>query len=43
MRLENADGSVIEVRQDARRLFPYGRRLFAWDALDLTYFLGYAI
>jgi len=43
VRLEEADGTVIEVRPDARRLFPYGRRLFVWDALDLTYFLGYAI
>lgn len=32
-----------EVRRGARAPFPYGRRLFRWDPLDMMYFLGYAL
>ena len=28
--------------RNARNYFPYGRRWFVWDELDLAYFLGYA-
>jgi hypothetical protein len=42
VRLENADGKVIERRADARSFFPYGRRLFSWDDLDMAYFANYA-
>jgi hypothetical protein len=42
VRLEDPKGGVLESRTEARRFFPYGRRAFYWDALDLTYFLGYA-
>jgi len=43
VRLEDATGAVRGRRAEARRLFPYaGHRVLYWDALDLTYFLGYA-
>ena len=42
VRLEDANGNVIAARADPRRHFPYGRRSFWWDDLDLTYFSGYA-
>jgi hypothetical protein len=42
VRLEDDSGHVLEERKDARTHFPGGRRLLYWDALDLTYFLGYA-
>lgn len=42
VRLERADGGRLAVRSDARSVFPYGRRALWWDALDLTYFAGYA-
>jgi hypothetical protein len=35
-------GETAAHRRDARAYFPYGRRWFAWDELDLAYFLGYA-
>jgi hypothetical protein len=38
VRLENEYGEVIAVRKDARKYFPFGRRLFYWDDLDLAYF-----
>jgi hypothetical protein len=43
VRIEGADGRVVASRPDARRYFPYGRRLFWWDRLDMVYFLGYAM
>ncbi len=43
VRLETRDGRTVAERKDARARFPGGRRLLYWDALDLTYFLGYAI
>jgi len=42
VRLEDSSARVLALRREARRFFPYGRRLIHWDALDLTYFLGYA-
>lgn len=43
VRLESPGGETIETRPGARALFRRGRRTFYWDALDLTYFLGYAL
>jgi hypothetical protein len=43
VRLERADGEVIRERQNARRHFPGGRRLFYWDDLDMAYFANYAM
>jgi len=43
VRLERPEGVVIRERARARDSFPFGRRLVAWDSLDLTYFLGYAL
>jgi hypothetical protein len=40
--LENQKGVIIAVRKDARDYFPYGRRLFYWDDLDMAYFANYA-
>jgi hypothetical protein len=42
VRLETSSGELIAERRAARSFFPGGRRYFHWDALDLTYFLGYA-
>jgi hypothetical protein len=43
VRLEDPKGGVLGRRTEARKLFPYGgHRLLYWDAMDLTYFLGYA-
>lgn len=42
VRLEAAGGRVLGSRREPRALFPYGRRAVWWDALDLTYFAGYA-
>jgi hypothetical protein len=42
VRLETRSGEVVAERRDARSFFPGGRRYVHWDALDLTYFLGYA-
>jgi hypothetical protein len=42
VRIEDAGGRVLESRLDARRPFPWGRRLLRWDDLDLGYFAGYA-
>jgi hypothetical protein len=44
-RIETADGEVLESRADPRPLFfgrPGLRRNLRWDALDATYFAGYA-
>jgi len=42
VRLENQNGIIISGRKNARRFFPYGRRLFYWDDLDMAYFANYA-
>jgi hypothetical protein len=42
VRIEDAAGNVLASRPDARRPFPWGRRLLRWDDLDLGYFAGYA-
>lgn len=42
VRLENVNGNVLQERNDARRYFPGGRRLFYWDDLDMSYFANYA-
>lgn len=42
VRLENANGETISERKNARNYFPYGRRLFYWDDLDMAYFANYA-
>ncbi len=42
-RLETPEGTVVETRKDAQFYPPGGRRLFHWNALDLTYFLGCAV
>jgi hypothetical protein len=43
VRIETTDGKVLDARQDARSYFPYGRRFFWWDRLDMAYFFGYAL
>ncbi len=42
VRIENTDGKIICERKNARDFFPYGRRLFYWDDLDMAYFANYA-
>jgi hypothetical protein len=42
VRLEDAAGTVLDSRPDARRAFRGLRRALRWDRLDLTYFGGYA-
>lgn len=42
VRLEDLQGNVIKERKNARAKFPYGRRLFYWDDLDMAYFANYA-
>ena len=42
VRLENLNGNTIAERKNARNFFPYGRRLFYWDDLDMAYFANYA-
>jgi hypothetical protein len=42
VRLENSNGIIISERKKARKFFPYGRRLFYWDDLDMAYFANYA-
>jgi len=42
VRLEDENGNIISERKNARSYFPYGRRLFYWDDLDMTYFSNYA-
>lgn len=42
VRLETADGRVLESRGEARSKF-HGRRHLWWDALDMVYFFGYAM
>jgi hypothetical protein len=40
--LEDEKGNILSERKDARTYFPYGRRLFYWDDLDMAYFANYA-
>jgi hypothetical protein len=42
VRLENAEGVILKERRNARSFFPFGRRLFFWDDLDMAYFANYA-
>lgn len=42
VQVQAADGNVLRERKSARRYFPYGRRLFYWDDLDMSYFACYA-
>ncbi|MFZ4522734.1 MAG: hypothetical protein ACOYNC_13575 [Bacteroidales bacterium] len=42
VRLETSNGIIISERNGARDFFPYGRRLFYWDDLDMAYFANYA-
>ncbi len=42
VRLENAHGELVAERKNARKYFPFGRRLFSWDDLDMAYFANYA-
>ncbi|WP_419657995.1 hypothetical protein Dvar_70170 [Desulfosarcina variabilis str. Montpellier] len=42
VRLENQRNEIIAERKNARTYFPYGRRLFYWDDLDMAYFANYA-
>jgi hypothetical protein len=43
VRLEDAAGDMLRSRPDPHARFPHGRRLLWWDALDMTYFSGYAL
>jgi hypothetical protein len=40
--LQNANEEIIAERKKPRNYFPYGRRLFSWDDLDMAYFANYA-
>ena len=42
VRIESADGAVLEERKGARRFYR-GRRYLWWDDLDLLYFASYAL
>jgi hypothetical protein len=42
VRIERPDGTLVEERPYARNK-PYGRKLFAWDAVDIGYFFGYTM
>lgn len=42
VRLENAQNEIVAERKNARQYFPFGRRLFWWDDLDMAYFANYA-
>ncbi len=41
--IENSEGVIKRERYNARMYFPYGRRLFYWDDLDMTYVAGYLL
>lgn len=41
--IETPTGTVVARRDEARQFFPGGRRRLWWDALDQTYFAGYAL
>ncbi len=40
--LENDKKEILAERKNGRKYFPYGRRLFWWDDLDMAYFANYA-
>lgn len=40
--LEDQNGAIIAERKNARDYFPYRKRLFYWDDLDMAYFANYA-
>jgi hypothetical protein len=40
--LQNDEGKIVAERKNPRKYFPYGRRLFYWDDLDMAYFANYA-
>ncbi|MCK6600545.1 MAG: hypothetical protein L6Q77_01855 [Bacteroidetes bacterium] len=40
--LTDGQGRILDSRTNARSAFPFGRRLFFWDDLDMTYFACYA-
>lgn len=42
VRLANEDGEVVSERKKARDFFRFGRRVFWWDDLDMSYFANYA-
>jgi hypothetical protein len=42
VKLENGNSEIVAERKNARQYFPYGKRLFLWDDLDMTYFANYA-
>lgn len=42
VRIERPNGELVSERPYARANFPYGRRLFHWDLMDVVYFAGYA-
>lgn len=42
VRLENEKNDTIAERLNPRTFFPFGRRLFSWDDLDMAYFANYA-
>lgn len=42
VRLEDENKKITEERKNARSFFPFGRRLFYWDDLDMAYFANYA-
>jgi hypothetical protein len=43
VRIESADGKLIQSRQSARETFSGFRRRLWWDILDMLYFSGYAM
>lgn len=42
VKLENENNEVIAERKNAREYFPFGKRLFYWDDMDMAYFANYA-
>ncbi|MDI9310324.1 MAG: hypothetical protein QM535_08910 [Limnohabitans sp.] len=42
VRLIDKTGKTISERENPKSYFPYGRRLFYWDDLDMAYFACYA-
>jgi len=40
--LKDFKGKIIEKREDPEKYFPYGKRTFRWDDLDMAYFANYA-
>lgn len=40
--LENPEGKILSERNNPRDYFPFGRRLFYWDDMDMAYFANYA-